>query len=93
MNKRTFLKNASLLSIGSLSANPALGRWADAVAAYPEAVGGSDNDYWDNIRRGYRLKPDYINLENGYYCIMPQERYALCVIVAGRCRAFYFLNL
>ncbi|MCF8450947.1 MAG: aminotransferase class V-fold PLP-dependent enzyme [Taibaiella sp.] len=73
MNKRTFLKNASLLSIGSLSAIPALGRWADAVAAYPEAAGGSDEDYWINIRRGYRLKPDYINLENGYYCIMPQE--------------------
>ena len=73
MNKRTFLKNASLLSIGSLSAIPALGRWADAVAAYPETAGGSDEDYWNNIRMGYRLKPDYINLENGYYCIMPQE--------------------
>lgn len=33
----------------------------------------SDEDFWLGIRAGYRLKPDYINLENGYYCITPQE--------------------
>jgi len=33
----------------------------------------SDETFWEGIRNGYRLKPDYINLENGYYCFMPQE--------------------
>lgn len=29
-------------------------------------------DFWDLVRRDYSLKPDYINLENGYYCIAPR---------------------
>jgi len=33
----------------------------------------SDEDFWAAIRADYKLKPDYINLENGYYCFMPQE--------------------
>jgi len=33
----------------------------------------SDETFWEGIRKGYRLKPDYINLENGYYCFLPQE--------------------
>jgi selenocysteine lyase/cysteine desulfurase len=32
-----------------------------------------NEEYWAVVRSGYRLKPDYINLENGYYCIVPQE--------------------
>jgi selenocysteine lyase/cysteine desulfurase len=32
-----------------------------------------DEAFWLKIRAGYRLKPDYINLENGYYCISPKE--------------------
>jgi selenocysteine lyase/cysteine desulfurase len=30
------------------------------------------DDYWQTIRNDYKLKPDYINLENGYYSIMSQ---------------------
>jgi selenocysteine lyase/cysteine desulfurase len=29
--------------------------------------------FWEGVRGGYKLKPDYINLENGYYSFMPQE--------------------
>lgn len=32
-----------------------------------------NEEYWLTVRSGYRLKPDYINLENGYYCMVPQE--------------------
>lgn len=32
-----------------------------------------EEDFWEAIRSGYKLKPDYINLENGYYCFLPQE--------------------
>lgn len=31
-----------------------------------------NNDYWQTIRNDYKLKPDYINLENGYYSILAQ---------------------
>lgn len=33
----------------------------------------SDEDFWATIRADYKLKPDYINLENGYYCFLPQQ--------------------
>lgn len=33
----------------------------------------SNEEFWKQIRQGYKLKEDYINLENGYYCIQPQE--------------------
>jgi len=32
-----------------------------------------DEAFWDVIKGKYRLKPDYINLESGYYNILPQE--------------------
>ena len=36
----------------------------------PEVTAG-DDAFWQEIRGAYRLKPDYINLENGYYNILP----------------------
>lgn len=30
-------------------------------------------DFWVKIRQGYMLNEDYINLENGYYCMMPRK--------------------
>ncbi len=38
----------------------------------PDAL-ASDETFWEGIRKGYKLKTDYINLENGYYSMMPQE--------------------
>ncbi|CAK9029150.1 Isopenicillin N epimerase, partial [Durusdinium trenchii] len=32
-----------------------------------------NEDFWAGIRSDYRIKPDYINLENGYYCMLPEE--------------------
>jgi len=71
MDKRTFLKNISLLGM-----TPAFSHIDEWVARYehvqPETL-ASHEDFWEGIRRGYRLKPDYINLENGYYCFQPEE--------------------
>lgn len=33
----------------------------------------SDEDFWMKVRGDYDIKPDYINLENGYYCFMPRH--------------------
>jgi selenocysteine lyase/cysteine desulfurase len=72
MNKRTFLKNATALGVGSLMTFRTIGKMVDAVAHLPAEAVAEDDDFWVRLRGGYKLKPDYINLENGFYCIMPQ---------------------
>lgn len=73
MTKRTFLKNTSLLGLGSLVSFSALGKVMEAVAHVPPAELAQDEEFWATIRRGYTLNSAYINLENGYYCIQPKE--------------------
>jgi selenocysteine lyase/cysteine desulfurase len=36
--------------------------------SYPDT---NEEAFWERIRMDYRLKPDYINLENGYYNFVP----------------------
>jgi selenocysteine lyase/cysteine desulfurase len=74
MDKRSFLKNAggALLAASMPLQNifekldAEYGQWT------PEDL-ASDEKFWKQIRKGYRLKSEYINLENGYYCFMPQS--------------------
>lgn len=73
MDKRTFLKNTALLGAGTLVSFPMLGKLFDEAAAVPAGTLASDDDFWKSIRDIYSVVPDYINLENGYYCIQPQE--------------------
>ena len=71
MNKRDFLRTASVASMGA-----ALGDVSSLfaeVAHLPAEDLAQDEAFWSAIRAKYRLKPDYINLENGYYCLQPQE--------------------
>lgn len=73
MNKRTFLKNLSMTGIAA--STPFLSI-SEILAPYqhlaPEEL-ASEDAFWSQIRAGYRLKPEYINLENGYYCFLPQD--------------------
>jgi selenocysteine lyase/cysteine desulfurase len=73
MDKRTFLKNAGLAGIGGMLSLDKLNALAGSVSAVPATVLAGDEDFWATIRSGYRLKPDYINFENGYYCFMPEQ--------------------
>lgn len=73
MNKRTFLKRASALSLASLAPFGALAEWLKKYEHIPADELAGDETFWEGIRKGYRLKPDYINLENGYYCFVPNE--------------------
>jgi selenocysteine lyase/cysteine desulfurase len=73
MNKRTFLKSMGLLSLAAVPSAYGLENWLSKYEGQPAWKLASDEKFWDGIRQGYRLKPDYINLENGYYCFMPQE--------------------
>ncbi|MBX2914055.1 MAG: aminotransferase class V-fold PLP-dependent enzyme [Cyclobacteriaceae bacterium] len=73
MNKRTFLKNLGLLSLSSLPLFDAIAKANENTAHLSAEAVASHEDFWATIRGGYKLKPDYINLENGYYCFLPQE--------------------
>lgn len=73
MNKRTFLKNMTMLGMAGIPAIDAIAKMVSDVSHLPSDILAKDEDFWAGIRGGYRLKPDYINLENGYYCFMPEE--------------------
>ncbi|MEA1878462.1 MAG: aminotransferase class V-fold PLP-dependent enzyme [Bacteroidota bacterium] len=73
MDKRTFLKSLGLLSLAAAPPVFGLEKWISMHANIPAGELAGDEDFWAGIRKGYRLKPDYINLENGYYCMQPQE--------------------
>ncbi|MFA5816871.1 MAG: aminotransferase class V-fold PLP-dependent enzyme [Bacteroidales bacterium] len=73
MNKRTFLKSMGLLGLAVVPSAYGLEDWLVKYKDEPSWKLASDETFWEGIRNGYRLKPDYINLENGYYCFMPRE--------------------
>ncbi len=72
MDKRTFLKNTSIIGLSSLLNLKTFGKATNAIASMAPEAPKNDNDFWEGIRNQYDLKPDYINLENGYYCIQPK---------------------
>ncbi len=70
MKKRQFLKRlgqATLLS--PFLPLPLQGQDESGRLPYPEL---NDDAFWLRIRKDYALKPDYINLENGYYNFIPK---------------------
>lgn len=72
MHKRKFIRQLGLTAIGAGIGLEGLAnaflqqqhRSADALAA--------DDAFWHGIRDQYLLKPEYINLENGYYNFVPK---------------------
>lgn len=73
MDKRTFLKNTLFLGAGMPVFLKNLERWVGEIEHLSPEEAAQDEDFWMRVRSGYRLKPDYINLENGYYCFLPQD--------------------
>lgn len=68
MNKRDFLRTSASAGLGLLFGDKL---WAQ-LASLPASRLAEREDFWGTVRAAYRLKPDYINLENGYYCIQSQ---------------------
>lgn len=66
VNKREFLKTV-VLSAGFPFVAPA-SKSLDWLQSLNTTNTG--NDFWLSVRADYDLKPDYINLENGYYSLM-----------------------
>ncbi len=68
MDKRSFLKRIGKVAAITPFLPYNLQAFQSESLPYPDSEG---EDFWHRIRRDYSLKPDYINLENGYYCITP----------------------
>jgi len=71
MNKRDFIKNLSLTALASPLYMGAMNNWVSEVEHLPVNTLAKQDDFWLKIRQDYKLKPDYINLESGYYNILP----------------------
>ena len=77
MKKRTFLKAFSAATMAP-SLFDQMDQWNLLLDGASADEVARNEAYWETIRSGYKLKPDYINLENGYYSMTPQytmERY------------------
>ncbi len=73
MKKRAFLQRMGLLTAAIPSGQiPISDLFAGEQHKRPEEWSG-DEAFWREVRKAYRLKPDYINLENGYYCMLPEK--------------------
>lgn len=72
MDKRSFLKSVGLFGLGTIFNQGKLADLIGTVEKVSPSVLAENEDFWMQIRKGYLLNPDYINLENGYYCFLPQ---------------------
>jgi len=68
MDKREFVRTAGRAGLGLFVAPRLLARYAEM----PIEQLAEEEAFWLAIRGKYRLKPDYINLESGYYSIQAQ---------------------
>lgn len=70
MKKRDFIKNLGAFGLLPFRANISLNN-----TVLPEerinTEGYSEDEFWSLIRSQYKLHPDFINLESGYYNIIP----------------------
>ncbi len=68
MNKREFVKTLGGASLGLMFSPSMLSRYM----AMPHAELAQDEAFWGTIRGKYKLTPEYINLENGYYSMQAE---------------------
>jgi len=62
-----------MLTIAGMTPFDSLGQWISQFSKISAADLAEDENFWEGVRKEYKIKPDYINLENGYYCFLPQE--------------------
>ena len=72
MKKRTFLKGLAWAAAGIPFSANSMEKMTQRSADIDPNLLAEDESFWAAIRKGYNLKPDYINLENGYYNFVPQ---------------------
>jgi selenocysteine lyase/cysteine desulfurase len=72
MNKRQFIKDVLLTTMAAPLGLAGMAQSFKQKENVSANVLAKDEDFWTGIRNQYLLKPDYINLENGYYNFLPQ---------------------
>ncbi len=72
MDKRSFLKGLALVGLGSSFKPDTLSSLISSMEHRSAHELAGDEDFWKSIRDHYDLKSEYINLENGYYNILPK---------------------
>jgi hypothetical protein len=77
MNKREFLRTSGAAGLGLLLGERAWARFANVQSDRL----AEDETFWAAIRSKYRLKPDYVNLESGYYSMQAIKPAELDVLV------------
>lgn len=70
MDKRSFLHHAAALAALPFLPPVAWGSSPDAPGIPDDLEGEA---FWAAVREDYMLHPDYINLESGYYCMLPSS--------------------
>ena len=68
MNKREFVRTLGGASLGLMFSPSVLSR----CMAMPHTELAQDEAFWATIRGKYKLTPEYINLENGYYSMQAE---------------------
>jgi len=86
-SKRLFLKSIALSALAPFAAR------AQSIFPHNEvATKNEPDDFWQQIRNEYILKPDYVNLENGYYSMTSEpvlEAYLKDIKNINREASFY----
>src|SRR5210317_874751 len=75
MKKRAFIKNLGAVGLLPFSEN-LLGSIENFSSHLPDTSTFSEDEIWQVIRTQYELHPDFINLESGYYNIIPKPTLA-----------------
>lgn len=71
MKKRDFIKTLSLATLAAPLYGSVLHSSLEEVVSTSANDLALYEDFWLKVRSDYKLKPDYINLESGYYNIIP----------------------
>tara|TARA_A100001015_G_scaffold9805_1_gene11916 strand:+ start:5770 stop:6123 length:354 start_codon:yes stop_codon:yes gene_type:complete len=69
MDKRRFIKSLSALSFSPLISASKLTDFEPILKTLP--VIDNEDELWKTVRSHYTLKDEYVNLESGYYNIIP----------------------
>ena len=69
MDKRNFIKNLGALSISPLILSSEYKKWESINDVLPKIE--NEDKLWKTVRSHFTLKDNYINLESGYYNIIP----------------------
>ena len=70
MDKRNFIKTLGALSFSPMISASEFSKNHSLSKNLPKI--DNDDELWKTVRSHYTLKDDYINLESGYYNIIPE---------------------